>query len=62
MRLRIEGSRAEITHSVLALRGLYVVTHVSRPRPARRQIYRVYVDAYQPTAYTVPTRRGRRHD
>lgn len=50
MRIRIEGTRPEITFAVLTLRDRYVVTRVTRPRQSRKRIYRVYVDAYRPTA------------
>ncbi|GAA2846668.1 hypothetical protein GCM10010517_03420 [Streptosporangium fragile] len=46
MRIRLDGTHAEITYSMFRLREIFTVTSVSRAFPdrARPRTYRVFVD------------------
>jgi hypothetical protein len=45
MRIRLEGTRAEITYSMIRLREVFTVTSVSRAYPARTnpRCYRLFI-------------------
>lgn len=49
MRIRLEGTDADIRAAVGRLRELFVVADVSRPYRSRRRGCRVYVEVYHPT-------------
>lgn len=50
MRIRVEGTRPEITAALLRLRDVLIVGHVTGSRAVRRRgRYRVDVDAHHPT-------------